>query len=201
MIDRSCETCGSALVRRPHENSQKWSRRRFCSQRCVWNSMTKPPDAVADEQLRGQSPTAREMQVVRLVACGRTNPEIATELDLSPKAVKNHLAQVAAKLGTGDRAGIVGAAIRTGRLQVAVTGDVPPGFDKALFDVLVRIARGRTNPEIASELHLSFDAVKSRVRKLFAVFGVCSREEAVVAGMACGALRLVPVRQRERVAA
>lgn len=141
------------------------------------------------------------MQVVALVAAGRTNLQIAAELTLSPVTVKQHLARIGAKLGVSDRAGIVGAAIRGGQLQVTVTGRPPAGFDKALFDVLVRIARGRTNSEIASEIHLSYDTVKSRVRRLFVVLGVSSREETVVAGVACGALPLVPVRRDERVAA
>lgn len=153
------------------------------------------------ESLRGRTPTAREIQVVRLVARGMTNPEIGAELGLSPVTVKQHLARVGTKLGVGDRAGIVGAAIRGGYLQVPVTRQVPDGFDESLFDVLVRVARGRSNQEIADELGLSFEAVRSRVRRLLAVLGVCSREEAVAAGIACGALRLVPVRRREPVAA
>ncbi len=144
---------------------------------------------------RPDPPTAWEMQVIRLVARGLTNAEIGTELGLSPRTVAGHLARIAAKVGTGDRAGIVGAVIRGGLLQVPVTGEVPDGFDEALFDVLVRIARGLTNREIAADLILSPDAVKTRVRRLLAVLGVCSREEAVSAGVACGALRLVPVRR------
>lgn len=153
----------------------------------------------APEFLRGEPPTAREMQVVQLVARGRTNPEIAVGLGLLPKSVSNDLARIAAKLGIGDRAGIVGAAIRCGYLQVPVARDVPAGFDEELFDVLVRIARGRTNGQIAAELRMSPESAKYRVRKLLAVLGVASREEAVVAGVACGALRLV--RRRELVAA
>lgn len=153
------------------------------------------------DSLRGRRLTAREMQVVVLVARGWTNPRIAVELSLSPVTVKQHMARIGGKLGVGDRAGIVGAAIRGGQLQVPVAGRPPAGFDEASFDVLVRIARGRTNSEIASELYLGYDTVKSRVRRLFAVLGVSSREEAIVAGIACGALPLVPVRRDERVAA
>ena len=153
----------------------------------------------APKNLCGLPPSPREMQVVRLVACGRTNGEIAAELDLSPATVKTHMARIGAKFGTGDRGGIVGVAIRRGHMQVPVVGLTPAGFDEGLFNVLVRIAQGRTNPEIAAELHLSRESVKYRVKLLFAVLGVASREEAVVAGVACGALRLV--RRRELVAA
>lgn len=155
----------------------------------------------APKHLRGMPPSAREMQLVQLVARGMTALEIAAELGLAPATVKQHLTRIGAKFGVGDRAGIVGIAIRRGHLKVPTTGTPPAGFDEALFDVLVRIARGMTNQEIGAELHLSTDSVKSRVRRLFAVFGVGSREEAIVAGVACGALRLVPVRRLERVAA
>lgn len=157
--------------------------------------------------LRGLPPTPREMQVVQLVARGMTNTEIAAELVLAPTTVKQHIARIGVKFNVGDRAGIIGAAIRRGYLQVPVTGLTPAGFDEGLFDVLVRIARGLDNREIAAELGLGYEAVKYRVKRLLAVLGVHSREEAVVAGMACGALRLVPVQQtvptqrRERVAA
>jgi len=157
--------------------------------------------------LRGLALTAREKQVLALVARGITNAAIAAELGLLPLTVKNHMARVAAKYGIGDRAGVVGLAIRRGDLPVSVTGPVPAGFDEGLFDVLVRIARGMSNREIGLELHLSTDSVKSRVRRLFVVLGVSGREEAVAAGVACGALPLVPVRRRvpaqrrERVAA
>lgn len=153
------------------------------------------------EHLRGVPLTAREIQVVQLVARGMTNPEIGAELGLSPATVKQHMARIAVKLGTGDRAGIVGTAIRRGLLPVPVTGRPPAGFDEPLFDVLVRIARGMSNAEIAADLGLGLERVKRRVRRLLAVLGVSSREEAVAAGVACGALRLVQVRRRDRVAA
>ena len=151
------------------------------------------------DSLRGLPPTAREMQVVRLVADGLSNAEIGVKLNLSPITVKQHLARIGAKFDQDNRAGIVGAAILGGYLAVPVTRIPPAGFDEGLFDVLVRVARGKTNQEIGGELSLSIDAVKSRVSRL--LLGVGSREEAVAAGVACGALRLVPVRRPEQVAA
>lgn len=153
------------------------------------------------ESLYGQAPTDREMRVIALLARGSGNPRIAFELNMASKAVTGHLARIGAKLGTDSRAGIVGAAIRGGHLVVPVTGSPPAGFNEALFDVLVRVARGLTNSRIAAELVLSPDTVKTRMRRLLAVLEVGSREEAVVAGVACGALPLVPVRRREPVPA
>jgi DNA-binding NarL/FixJ family response regulator len=56
----------------------------------------------------GQVPlAAREREVIALVAAGRTNAEIAAELDLSESTVKTHLARAQRKLGARDRVGVV----------------------------------------------------------------------------------------------
>ncbi len=47
--------------------------------------------------------TAREVEVLRLVAAGRSNPEIATELVLSEKTVARHLSNIFAKLDVRSR--------------------------------------------------------------------------------------------------
>jgi DNA-binding NarL/FixJ family response regulator len=48
--------------------------------------------------------TAREMQVLRLVAAGRINRAIAGELFLSEKTVARHLSNIFMKLGVSSRA-------------------------------------------------------------------------------------------------
>jgi DNA-binding NarL/FixJ family response regulator len=50
--------------------------------------------------------TSRELEVVRAVAEGKTNAEIAADLYLSAGTVKTHVANVQAKLGTRNRVGI-----------------------------------------------------------------------------------------------
>ena len=47
--------------------------------------------------------TARELEVLRLVAAGRTNPQIATELFLSEKTVARHLSNIFAKTNVKSR--------------------------------------------------------------------------------------------------
>jgi DNA-binding CsgD family transcriptional regulator len=49
----------------------------------------------------GLSP--REVEVLRLVAAGKSNPEIAAELVLSEKTVARHLSNIFTKLGVGSR--------------------------------------------------------------------------------------------------
>jgi len=47
--------------------------------------------------------TAREYEVLRLLAAGRTNREIATELFIAPKTASVHVSNILAKLGAASR--------------------------------------------------------------------------------------------------
>lgn len=58
--------------------------------------------------------SAREVEVLRLVADGQSNRDVGASLGLSALTVKSHLARVARKLGTGDRAEMVATAMRGG---------------------------------------------------------------------------------------
>lgn len=62
----------------------------------------------------GSDLTPRERQVLKLVAEGRSSPEIARELDLSVKTVEGHRGRIMAKLDTRNVAGLVRHAIRLG---------------------------------------------------------------------------------------
>jgi DNA-binding NarL/FixJ family response regulator len=48
--------------------------------------------------------TAREVEVLKLVAEGMTNARIAQELYLSPRTIHRHLNRIYHKLGTNSRA-------------------------------------------------------------------------------------------------
>ena len=58
--------------------------------------------------------TAREVEVLRLVAQGRSNREIATELFIAEKTAHNHIERVYAKLGVNNRTQASLAAIDRG---------------------------------------------------------------------------------------
>lgn len=62
-------------------------------------------------------PTAREEEVLRLIAWGHSNKEIAAQLDLSVKTVEVHKANAMKKLGMKSRIDIVRYALLQGWLQ------------------------------------------------------------------------------------
>lgn len=64
----------------------------------------------------GADLTARELEVVRLVAEGLTNAEIARALVLSPGTIKNHIAAAGRKLQVRNRVGIAAWAWSTGQM-------------------------------------------------------------------------------------
>lgn len=66
-----------------------------------------PPRELADL-------TARELDILRLVAAGRSNAEIAGALVISPLTAKTHVSHVLTKLGCRDRAQLVSLAYETG---------------------------------------------------------------------------------------
>jgi DNA-binding CsgD family transcriptional regulator len=78
-------------------------------------------DRVALLRRRAESPshglTARELQVLRLVASGKTNYAIARELSLSEKTVERHLSNVFTKIGVSSRAAATAYAFQKGLLE------------------------------------------------------------------------------------
>jgi DNA-binding NarL/FixJ family response regulator len=72
-----------------------------------------PPSAAAN---RGLSP--REAEVLRLIAHGRTNEQIARELLLSTSTVKNHVGRILSKLGASDRTQAAITAIKMGLTSI-----------------------------------------------------------------------------------
>lgn len=69
--------------------------------------------------------TARELEIVALIAEGATNRDIGQRLHISEATVKTHLLRAYAKLGVNDRAAAVGEAFRRGLLPTA--GRPPQG--------------------------------------------------------------------------
>ena len=73
--------------------------------------------------------SAREVEVLQLVADGQSNKEIGEALSLSALTVKSHLSRIGRKLGTADRAQVVAPARRPGG-RADVEGGGPQGLGR-----------------------------------------------------------------------
>ena len=79
-----------------------------------------PPTGGAAPRERFAELTGRELEVLVLVARGRSNAEIAGELFLSEATVKTHVTRILAKLGLRDRVQIVVLAYESGLVQPGI---------------------------------------------------------------------------------
>ena len=61
--------------------------------------------------------TPRQTEILRLVASGRTTKEVARELDISPKTVEFHRAQLMEKLQVHDVTGLTRYAMQQGLIN------------------------------------------------------------------------------------
>lgn len=75
-------------------------------------------------QTAGDALTERETDVLRLVAQGRSNKEIAAELGIGEKTVKTHVSNILGKLGLQSR---TQAALHAARIGLVDTSEVGNG--------------------------------------------------------------------------
>lgn len=62
--------------------------------------------------------SARELEILRLVAHGKSNKEIARHLHISQATVKTHLLHIYQKLGVSDRTAAVTEGVRRGYIRL-----------------------------------------------------------------------------------
>jgi DNA-binding NarL/FixJ family response regulator len=62
--------------------------------------------------------TAREIDVLRLIAGGNANKEIAARLSITEETVKGHVKNILAKLGANDRTHAVTIALKRGIIEL-----------------------------------------------------------------------------------
>ena len=83
----------------------------FSAARTVFMRLGAAPDLEALDKLSKENTdtstsklTVRELQVLRLLATGKTNHAIATDLSLAEKTVERHVSNLFTKLGVPSRA-------------------------------------------------------------------------------------------------
>jgi DNA-binding NarL/FixJ family response regulator len=79
-----------------------------------------PPDVAAQlaEHMSDEGLTAREVEVLRKVAGGNRNRDIADLLNISEETVKVHIKHIMDKLGAKDRTQAIAIAVRRGIIEL-----------------------------------------------------------------------------------
>ena len=62
--------------------------------------------------------SSREIDVLRLIATGNANKEIAHQLSITEETVKSHVTSILAKLGANDRTHAVTIGLRRGIIEL-----------------------------------------------------------------------------------
>jgi len=97
-------------------------------------SFLKGLDPLSEERLAGPAEMAlsqRELEVLRLLAAGWTNKQIAGALFISPKTASAHVSSILSKLHVARRAGAAAAAERLGLMNPSTHHDgLPPGPER-----------------------------------------------------------------------
>jgi DNA-binding NarL/FixJ family response regulator len=73
---------------------------------------------LVERAMAGGPLSAREIEVLTLIAAGKSNKEIAAQLFISEGTVKTHVLRIHEKLGVNDRTEAVVTAIKRGFLRV-----------------------------------------------------------------------------------
>ena len=75
------------------------------------------PEAAPPPVRPSRGPTARERQILGMLAGGDTDVQVAGKLELSPATVQTHVRNAKAKLGARTRAQAVAMALRDGLIE------------------------------------------------------------------------------------
>ncbi len=79
-----------------------------------------PPEVAAElaDHATDELLTSREIEVLRLIAVGNANKEIAGQLSITEETVKSHITNILAKLGANDRTHAVTIGLKRGIIQL-----------------------------------------------------------------------------------
>jgi two-component system, NarL family, response regulator len=84
----------------------------------VWMPAALQAEFAGREHVAQKRLTSRESEIVRCVASGLRNAQVAESLSISESTVKTHLNKIFQKLGVRDRLGLTHYAIKTGLVSL-----------------------------------------------------------------------------------
>ena len=83
----------------------------------TWTLFRPPPSPTEFQATQVETLTAREIEVLQLLAKGYTNRQIAEQLGISPRTAEGHRANLSSKLGLRSRVELVDYAQQHGLLK------------------------------------------------------------------------------------
>ena len=126
--------------------------------------------------------TEREGDVVALLEAGKSNREIARELDIEEKAVRSHVRTAFVKLKVSSRQRLI--AQRLGQGAPDIFERICAAYTNILTNqerrVLTGMTRGLSNKEIARELSIATSTVKVYVKHILQKLQVKNRAAAIL---------------------
>lgn len=119
--DRARARCIDLYGVDPEESFEEWMRRltgRSGAELRAWLERG-ASELLPQATVEPERPTPSQLRVLRLVACGMSNREIADALGCSSETVKSHVQHAIARLGATDRTHAVVIALARGWLHRA----------------------------------------------------------------------------------
>jgi non-specific serine/threonine protein kinase len=153
------------------------------------------------KQVSGEPLTARELEVLRLIALGLSNRDIAEQLVIGDGTAKTHTLNIYRKLAVRSRTQAVARARELGLLQEGVPNHISnavvsshtsdlwySSFTARELEILRLIALGLSNRDIAEELVVAPETVRWYTKQIYSKLGVHGRFPALVRAKELGLL-------------
>jgi DNA-binding NarL/FixJ family response regulator len=146
----------------------------------------------------GKALSDRELQVVRLVAIGMSNSDIAIKLHLTEDTIKSHLQRVFHKMGVHNRTTMTWRLLEQEvltpeqwlddfhRLKGAPLSPPVQRLTEAEMRVFTHLCTGLSNREIAEKVGSSAHTVKSQLSDIADKLHVSGREAMAATGFVFG---------------